>query len=57
MVLIKCPECEKDVSEKARACPNCGYPIYPFGKKLIRLLSIFFAIMFVVSALNVFLTQ
>ena len=57
MVLIKGPECEKDVSEKARACPNCGYPIYPFGKKLIRLLSIFFAIMFVVSALNVFLTQ
>lgn len=27
MALIKCPECGKEVSEKAIACPNCAYPI------------------------------
>ena len=27
MALIKCPECEKDVSSSAVACPNCGHPI------------------------------
>lgn len=27
MALIKCPECGKDISDTAVACPNCGYPI------------------------------
>ena len=27
MALIKCPECGKDVSSIAKACPNCGAPI------------------------------
>lgn len=27
MALITCPECGKEVSDKATACPNCGYPI------------------------------
>lgn len=27
MALIKCPECGKDVSTSADACPHCGYPI------------------------------
>lgn len=27
MALIKCPECERDLSSKATACPHCGYPI------------------------------
>lgn len=27
MSLIKCPECGKEVSDKASACPNCGYRI------------------------------
>lgn len=28
MSLINCPECEKQVSDKAANCPNCGYPIH-----------------------------
>lgn len=31
MALIKCPECEKNVSEKAFACPECGYPLSQSG--------------------------
>ncbi|MDE5803214.1 MAG: zinc-ribbon domain-containing protein [Lachnospiraceae bacterium] len=27
MALIKCPECGKEISDKASSCPGCGYPI------------------------------
>lgn len=27
MALITCPECGKEVSDSAGACPNCGYPL------------------------------
>ena len=26
-MLVKCPECELQVSDKASACPHCGYPM------------------------------
>lgn len=32
MALIRCPECGKEISNKAEACPNCGYPIESLGK-------------------------
>ena len=25
MALVKCPECGKEISDKADSCPNCGY--------------------------------
>ena len=27
MALIKCPECGKDISDKANACIHCGCPL------------------------------
>ena len=27
MALISCPECNKEISDKAQSCPHCGYPI------------------------------
>ena len=27
MALINCPECNKQISDKAKICINCGYPI------------------------------
>ena len=27
MALIKCKECGKEISDKAKSCPNCGNPI------------------------------
>jgi Uncharacterised protein family UPF0547 len=27
MALIKCPECQLQVSDKAIICPHCGYPL------------------------------
>lgn len=35
MALIKCPECQNDVSDKATFCPRCGYPLTPV-KKVIK---------------------
>lgn len=30
MALIKCPECGREISDKAVACVNCGFPIREF---------------------------
>jgi type II secretory pathway pseudopilin PulG len=27
MALIKCPECSKEISDKVKNCPHCGYPL------------------------------
>ena len=27
MALITCPECGREVSDRAKTCPNCGFPI------------------------------
>lgn len=35
-MLIKCPECELQVSDKAPACPHCGYPMRPTAKRKPR---------------------
>lgn len=32
MALIKCPECGKEISDKAASCPNCGCPIGESGE-------------------------
>jgi hypothetical protein len=27
MTLTRCPECQRSISDKALACPHCGYPL------------------------------
>lgn len=27
MAIIQCPECHRDISDKALSCPHCGYPL------------------------------
>lgn len=34
MALIKCSECEKEVSNKAAACPGCGAPFESEAKAI-----------------------
>ena len=34
MSLIKCPECGKDISDKAEMCINCGYPLSDYLKEV-----------------------
>lgn len=31
MPLVKCPECQNNVSDKAKTCPKCGHPM---GEKI-----------------------
>lgn len=32
MALIKCPECGREISDKAASCPNCGCPSSEFNR-------------------------
>lgn len=32
-MIIKCPECGKDVSSQANSCPGCGFPIRNYVEK------------------------
>ena len=32
MALIRCPECGREISSQAPACPSCGYPLQADGK-------------------------
>ena len=34
MAIINCKECGKEISDKAKFCPNCGYEIESFSKSL-----------------------
>lgn len=34
MALISCPECGKEISDKAFACPHCGNPMNPQSQKV-----------------------
>lgn len=34
MALIRCPECQREVSDKAPVCPGCGYPFPARGMPL-----------------------
>lgn len=48
MALIKCPECGKEVSDKAKICVQCGY-------KLRQEQSVFGIVGFALSILQLFL--
>ena len=57
MALIQCPECNNEISDQARKCKFCGYPIrksktskHKFGKKFI----IIVACIFLLIAISIF---
>ena len=35
-MLILCPECELQVSDKAVSCPHCGYPIKTVVEETVK---------------------
>lgn len=37
MALINCAECNKEISDKATACPHCGVPRQPMEQTTTRL--------------------
>ena len=40
MALINCPECNKEVSDKAEICPNCGFGVAKYVKRQKEILKI-----------------
>ena len=40
MALIQCPECKKEISSKAKNCPNCGTPLAKSINWLGRVLAV-----------------
>lgn len=36
MALAKCPECGKEVSDRAKVCTHCGYPLQKGRRENIR---------------------
>jgi uncharacterized membrane protein YvbJ len=38
MALINCPECNKEISVKVKACPHCGFPFEP-SEEIVNVLS------------------
>ena len=51
MALIKCPECGKEVSNKAKSCISCGYPLVDSvtDKKAVRILIAVVAVCAIIS--------
>ena len=40
MSLINCPECQHTVSDKAAACPNCGFGVKDYIEEQNRLVAL-----------------
>ena len=36
MALVNCHECQKQVSDSARVCPNCGAPVSATQKRILK---------------------
>ncbi len=36
MSITQCPECQREVSDRAHACPQCGFPVKKEAHKLRR---------------------
>jgi len=36
MALVQCPECGKEISDKAKQCIHCGYPLEDYAKETVR---------------------
>jgi len=39
MSIVKCPECQKDISNQAITCPHCGYSRLYFDTEIYKYLN------------------
>ena len=55
MALINCPECGKEISDRAENCPHCGFPITKQDKKSfnkIKIWEIVFLLSFIICIVS-----
>lgn len=55
MSIIKCPECNKEVSDTATSCPHCGYQLVDRVEKTLDTLEIVGGILLFLGAIVCFL--
>ena len=55
-MIINCPECNSEISDKATNCPKCGFPIESDNieennekESLFSILSLIFFVLFIIS--------
>lgn len=48
MALIKCPECQKEISDSAVSCPNCGHRLKAMSDQTKKII-IAFVIVVIIS--------
>ncbi len=54
MSLIKCKECQREISSKANNCPHCGYT-YKDGNAYFKISFLFLgAIVLIIITINLF---
>ena len=53
MSLIKCPECGKEVSDKARKCPNCAYSLKKISLNKIKKYILFIIIALIILIVGI----
>ena len=64
MAMVKCPECNHNISDRAATCPSCGLPIHPTSiydvrtfmvpktnKKPMLLITLFVVLFFTILAI------
>lgn len=51
MAMIKCPECGKEISNKAKTCPNCGRDMKWLSKRIVFIIKLIVAIIIGIMAL------
>ena len=70
MALIECPECKREISDKATSCPHCGVPIrttitqsdgqmstIQLTKKKYKLQKVFITIFLILGIIFLFFTE
>ena len=56
MALIKCPECNKEISDTSKRCPNCGYKFHIKNRKTIyTIISIIVICIIIISGLILYI--
>lgn len=51
MSLIKCPECQREISDTSVSCPGCGYRLKTMSDKSIKLISICIIIIIIIGSI------
>lgn len=50
MALLKCTECQREISTKAKTCPGCGAPVPKLQNKIAGFVLLFFIVIIIIAS-------